>query len=187
MNRGILFMVLIALVWGGLAHACRRSADAASLQAVDSLITTVDAAILTLNELEPARFDRAASAFTARERLFEERFQDTLDRGEAEVLANQFLSLSIAAGMGDDHQRTLRELQASAGRLRALRKDVMEAAMPVDEEKNVLATERQVLQVLHANVERTIANYRSIQQAWELLPVTDSLLAAGQHHASMNR
>ena len=63
MDRGILFIALLALIWGGLANACRRSADGTNLEKVDSLLTQVDAAIFTLNELDPDRFDRAAAAF----------------------------------------------------------------------------------------------------------------------------
>jgi hypothetical protein len=175
-QRGILFMVLLALAWGGLVNACRRSADAASMQAVDSLITTVDAAILTLNELDPARFDRAASAFITRENEFNRRFNDTLQREEAELLGGQYLALQAAGDMAADHRRTLQELRGSAERLRALRRDVMNAVMPLEEEKKAIGTEAQVHQVLRANVDQAIANYRTIQQAWDLLPRTDSLL-----------
>jgi hypothetical protein len=175
-SPGILYLALIALAWGVLANACRRSADAANLQAVDSLITTVDAAILTLNELDPARFDRAAAAFAQREGDFQRRFQDTLERSEAELLGDQYLALNAADDMASDHRRTLQELRGSAERLRALRRDVMNAAMPLEEEKVALATETQVQQLLRENVDQTIANYRIIQQAWDRLPATDSLL-----------
>ncbi len=175
-HPGIRYLILLALVWGVLANACRRSAEAAHLQAVDSLITTVDAAILTLNELDPERFDRAAAAFATRAEQFQERFQDTLERAEAELLGNQFIALNAADDMAADHRRTLQELRGSAERLRALRHDVMNAAMPIYDEKNAIATEMQVQQVLRANVEQAIENYRTIQQTWEQLPRTDSLL-----------
>jgi hypothetical protein len=179
MNRGILYMVLIALAWGGLANACRRSADAGHLQTVESLMTTVDAAILTLNELDPQRFSRAADAFAEREELFAHRFQDTLDRHSAEVLGNQFLTMRTAHEMASDHMRTLEELQAAAQRLRALRLDVMNAAMTLEEERKAIRAEEQVQELLQTNVRQAIANYRNIQQTWDMLPATDSLLAAG--------
>ncbi len=179
MNRGILFIALVALAWGGLANACRRSADASNMQTVDSLITIVDAAILTLNELDSERFERAAVAFAAREQQFQSRFQDTLERGSAEILGRQYLSLSASSEMAYDHMRTLEELQAAAERLRTLRHDVMNVAMTNDEEEELIATEHQVQELLQTNVRQTITNYQNIQRVWDMLPVTDSLLAAG--------
>ncbi len=180
MDRGILFVAVIALAWGGLANACRRSADATHLQTVDSLITTMDAAIRTLNELDQQRFQQAADAYREREPLFRDRFLDTLDRNSAELLGDQFLSLSAATEMGRDHQRTLEELHGAAGRLRALRLDVMNVAMDMEEEQLAINTEEQVCELLQANVQLVIGNYRTMQQTWDLLPRTDSLLTAGQ-------
>ncbi len=175
---GIRSLAVLALIWVIMANACKRSPEAQSLQTVDSLITTVDAAILTLNELDPDRFDRATAAFSAREADLARRFQDTLKRAEAELLGDQYLALQAADEMGTDHRRTLHELRGSAERLRALRRDVMNAAMPIEEEKNAIRTEAQIQQMLRTNVEQAIANYRRIQQAWDRLPATDSLLHA---------
>ena len=172
-------MVLLALIWGGLGNACRRSADERNLEKVDSLITTVDAAIMTLNELDAGRFERAHAAFSEREPLFKARFADTLDRKSAEVLGDQYLALQASGTMATDHLRTLQELAGSAERLRSLRQDVINAAMGSEEERTAIGTEEQVHGLLQANVQRTIQNYRTIQDAWEKLPVTDSLLHAG--------
>ena len=178
MDRGVRYLLLIALAAGMLAHACRRQADGANLQTVDSLITRVDAAILTLNELDAGRFRQGADAFAARETLFDRRFNDTLDQKEAELLGSQFLILDAASEMAADHERTLKELEVSAERLRNLRTDVMNAAMSTEEEEKAIGIEQHVHQLLHANVEQTIANYRSMQDSWERLPATDSLLNA---------
>ena len=172
-------MILLALVWSGLVNSCRRQADEQNLRKVDSLITTVDAAIMTLNELDPGRFERAHAAFAVREPLFKERFADTLDRRSAEVLGDQYLALQAAGGMASDHVRTLQELAGSAERLRKLHQDVGNAAMGMEEERSAIGTEEQIHELLQANVQRTIQNYRTIQQAWEKLPATDSLLNTG--------
>lgn len=179
MDRGILLVAFIALAISALAHACRRSADESHVRTVDSLITQVEAAILTLNELDPERFSRAADAYVQRAPLFEARFRDTLDRNSAELLGNQYITMSTAGEMGHDHSRILEELHAAADRLRTLRHDVMNAAMDMEEEQKAINTEQQVHQLLQANVQQAIENYKTIQHTWELLPRTDSLLAAG--------
>lgn len=180
MDRGILFVALIALAISALAHACRRSADEKHLQTVDSLMTNVEAAILTLNELDPQRYTRAADAYLEREPLFQVRFLDTLDRISAELLGDQFITLSTAGEMAHDHSRTLEELHAAADRLRTLRHDVMNAAMDMEEEQMAVNTEQQVQQLLQNNVQQAIENYKAVQHTWDLLPRTDSLLAAGR-------
>ncbi len=179
MHRGILFIAVLALVLSGLVNACRRPADEQNLRKVDSLITTIDAAIFTLNELDPGRFDRAHTAFAEREPLFKERFADTLDRRSAELLGDQYLALQASGSMATDHVRTLQELAGAAERLRTLRQDIGNAAMNVEEERTAIGTEEQVHELLQANVQRTIQNYRTIQEVWEKLPATDSLLTAG--------
>src|SRR5690606_40860824 len=59
------------------------------------------------------------SLFQAEGALFLDRFRDTLDRGAADALGNQYLVLRAAKAMGEDHDRTLAELLTAITRLKA--------------------------------------------------------------------
>ncbi len=179
MNRGILFAAIGALAVNGFFQGCRTPADPAQLRAVDSLITTVDAAILTLNELDRARFLRTDSMFKAQRPLFETRFQDTLDRATADALGNQFIALRGSAEMGQAHENVLSDLSASSERLRALQLDLKNGAMEPDAARAVIANEFKTWTSLETSVLGVIDNYRVVQRAWEQMAHIDSLLAPG--------
>jgi len=167
MDHRILPATLAALVCGVQAPACRHAADPERSRAVDTLITSLEAATLTLNELDRGRYHRADSLFQAEGALFLDRFRDTLDRGAADALGNHYLVLRAAKAMGEDHDRTLAELLTAITRLKALRTDLASGALGADEGRTAIATERLAYRDLEANVHRTIDNYRTVQRAWE--------------------
>lgn len=179
MNRGILFAAIVALGVNGFFQGCRTPADTAQLRAVDSLITSVDAAILTLNELDRARYQRTDSMFQVQRLLFETRFQDTLDRATADALGNQFIVLRGSAEMGHAHESVLNDLSASSERLRALQLDLKNGAMEPDAARTVIANEYKTWTSLETSVLGVIENYRVVQRAWENVAHIDSLLAPG--------
>jgi hypothetical protein len=178
MNRGILFAVLSALALCAVAPACHRSPDPAQLRTVDSLITSIDAALLTLNELDPVRYAHSDSLHAQREALFNVRFTDTLDRTVADALATPFLVLRSAARMGEDHRRVVTDLEAARIRLAALQTDLSSGAMEPETSAAALVEERNLAVQLDSNVHWILDNYRSLQRVWDDLPRIDSLLTA---------
>ncbi|MEO8589062.1 MAG: hypothetical protein ABI432_06825 [Flavobacteriales bacterium] len=176
MNRGILLASITALAMNGLFQGCRTPADPAQLRTVDSLITTVDAAMLTLNELDRTRYQRTDSMFQVQRPLFEARFKDTLDRAAADVLGNQFLALRTAADMGRDHERVLNDLGTTAERLRALRLDLQNGAMEPPKGRIAMNRERTAWSLLETSVLGVIDNYRIVQRTWENVAQVDTLL-----------
>lgn len=183
-SRGILFAVLAALALSAVAPACRRSADPAQLRTVDSLLTSVDAALLTLNELDRVRYHRSDSLHAQREALFNVRLADTLDRATADALANQFLVLRSAARMGEDHDRLLTDLTAARVRLAALQTDLTNGAMDPVTATDALAHEHHHVVQLDSNVRWVLDNYRSIQRVWDDLPRIDSILVEEPEEAT---
>lgn len=175
MNRGILFAAVAALALG---HACRQPADPGAVQAVDSLITRVEAAILTLNELDHGRYARAEAVFRSDAPRYEERFKDTLDRHTALILGNHYKVLRAAGPMGREHQQVHADLGRTLDRLKALRTDLGTTAVDRKEAPSVLARERQQVATLDTLVHVVIQNYRSVQQAWDDLDEVEPLLAS---------
>ena len=163
----------------GFFQGCRTPADPVQLRAVDSLITTVDAAMLTLNELDRARYRRTDSMFQAQRPMFETRFQDTLDRATADALGNQFIALRGSAEMGAVHDSVLSDLTAATERLRALQLDLKNGAMEPEAGRPVISNEFKVWTSLESSVHGVIDNYRVVQHAWENVAHIDSLLAPG--------
>jgi hypothetical protein len=184
MNRGILFASLTAFACSGLASACRTPASEAQQRTVDGMITRVDAAMLTLNELDKGRYSRAAALFRSENPRFIQRFNDTLDRATAERLGNHFNVLRASGDMGQDHDLVLVELGRTSERLRALRQDMTNRAIGSDEVEGFLRTEAQRMDGLDGMVAQVIANYRSVQGAWDDLGAIDSLLAVLQHNTT---
>jgi hypothetical protein len=146
------------------------------MQAVDTLITTVEAALLTLNELDPVRYARLDSVLDAEQYRFAQRFEDTLDRGTADTLGNMYLMLRAAGDMGRDHERLVQELNTTVLRLRALRTDLELGAMRTDEAATAVSMERMVLRELEVNVHRAIDNYRLAQRTGDELSRLPALL-----------
>ncbi len=179
MNRGILFASLIAFAWSGLGLACRTPANELQIKTLDGMITRVEAAKLTLNELDRIRYDRAAALYRSDAPRFMERFKDTLDRATALRLGNHFNVLRAAGEMGNDHDSIASDLVDSKERLRALRHDMVNGAMDAEETTVILTNEATALEVLDAQVRQVITNYRAVQRAWDDLASVDSLLAEG--------
>lgn len=183
MNRGILFASLIAFAWSGLGLACRTPANETQIGTVDSMITRLEAAKLTLNELDRSRYDRAAALYRSDEHRFLQRFQDTLDRSTALLLGNHFNVLRAAADMGRDHNLVADELVVSQERLRALRNDMVNGAFGAEEATLVMGNESKALELLDADIQQVITNYKSVQRAWDDLATVDTLLVSNPHNA----
>ncbi len=178
MKPGILSAALATLALGGLVPGCRQAADPGQLQAVDGMITSLEAAMLTLNELDHGRYLRADSLFQQQQGSFNARFRDTLDRSTADKLGNHFLVLRASGRMGDDHMQLLADLTRATERLRNLRQDLSTAVMDPEQGALALARERITLHDLEANVHRAIDNYRTVQRMWEERDTIDTLLDA---------
>ena len=182
MNRGILFATALTLTWGSLGSGCKPAASPmhtgpSQLKSVDSLLTSVEAALLTLNELDRERYTRATAVYRSEALRFQERFKDTLDRPTAELLGNHFRLLRAAETMGQEHDLMLAELVVAKERLKALRQDLESGALDGQGAEVALAAERNVGKDMAEQVDAVIANYRTIQRAWEERDAVDSLLA----------
>ena len=176
MKRGILLAMMCALAGSSFLQGCRNPPDTAQLRTVDSLITVVDAAMLTLNELDRSRYTRTDSLFQAQSPLFAARFADTLDRATADALANQFITLRSATTMARDHEQVLTDLGTASERLRALRLDLQNGTMKPTKGKEALLTERAAWSLLETNLLGIIDNYRMLQRTWDNVASIDPMI-----------
>lgn len=176
MNRGILLAMAMTLAGSGFLPGCRTPPDTAQLRTVDSLITSVDAAMLTLNELDRSRYTRTDSLFQAQRALFAARFADTLDRTTADALANQFITLRSATTMARDHEQVLADLGTTAERLRALQLDLRNSTMEPSKGKEAILTERAAWSLLETNLLGIIDNYRALQRTWDNVASIDPMI-----------
>jgi hypothetical protein len=177
MNRGILFAILAALVIGLTTSACRRATDPRQLAMVDSLIADMEAAHLTLNELDVQHYRKADSILGASRPLFLRRFSDTLDRATAMVLGRQFVHLRHAGQWAEEHERTRSLVEGTLLRLQRLRNDLDRQALKADDATDAVALERKATVALDTLVHRTLANYRTTQRVLVQQAHVDSLLA----------
>jgi hypothetical protein len=157
----------LALFLGVLVQACQRPADPEQVRTVDTLIASVESAMLALNELDTARYRRCDSLYRADHTTLEQRFRDTLERGEAGLLGNHYLLMRAAARMGQDHATLESLLRSTVQRLRALRTDIASGAMDPRAAAPAIATEKVLLTQLEADTHRAFDNYRSLQRAWD--------------------
>lgn len=177
MNRDILFASIIAFASSGLGVACNTPATPEQMRTVDSMITNVKAAKLTLNELDRIRYDRAAALYRSDQGRFMQRFDDTLDRESAQKLADHFSVLRAASAMGEDHDRVVEDVMHTNERLRALRNDMIHGAMNSEDAAPAILAEERIVSTLDTMVTQVIANYKAVQKAWDDLAAVDSLLA----------
>jgi hypothetical protein len=160
-----------------LVMSCSEAVpSAAQLNTVDSLVTATDAAVLTLNELDQGRYDRMDTLFQQHQARFLERFKDTLDPNSAHVLGDQFLQLRSARQLGEDHVRVMSDIAAASERLRALRTDLANGAIDTVAAAAIITNEERRHTALLDAVRAVIANYRSVQLAWDRRVEVDSLL-----------
>lgn len=176
MSNGILTSALIALAWGGLTEGCRTAPEPAQLNEIQGMITTMEAAQLTLNELDADRFDRLDQLHTEQQDAFMQRFDDTLDREGAKLLADHYLVLRDAASMAEAHRRVQQEVAGTVDRLKDLHTDLKAGALSPKEGGTMIASEREQVEALEENVHRTISNYRTAQRIWDGLQEVDSAL-----------
>lgn len=177
MTRGIRIALGSAFATSALLWSCVQPPDPAQITAVDQLISATEGAILTLNELDRARYERADSLFHQEESDFLERFSDTLSRPEAKALGNQWITLSEAADMGAGHAHALDALAATDVRLRALRHDIAEGAFSSKEAQPLIAEEQRRHIGLMSSVHAVLDNYRLLQHAWDRRDTVTALLA----------
>ncbi len=177
MNRGILFATVTTLVGSALSVSCRRTPDPQQLMKLDSLITSVEAASLTLDEISVHSFDVADSILVSTRPLFLERFADTLDRPTATILGDQFVQLRDAAAMRAEQQRVTLDLERTMLRLQDLRTDLVAGAMGKEGGLAAVIQEQDEVTNLISEVEHTLENHRTTQRVLEKQPMVDSLLA----------
>ncbi len=175
MNRGILFALTTALVVSSLA--CRHPADPAQIATVDSLTNAMEAANMTLNELNLDHYQKATTLLDADRALYRDRFQDTLDKATALTLAGHFNRLREATHMSDDHASVQEATGTSAKRLRALHTDLEAGSLDPDAAARAILIELRIAKNMDSLVQQVIMNYRSTQLALTLQPKVDSLLA----------
>jgi hypothetical protein len=176
MNRGILFAIPGALACCALAQACRPPADPGQLHTVDSLITFTEAALLTLGELDTVRYAEAEAFHARHAATLDSLLRDTLDSVHAELVVNTALVMRHTPRMADDHRRVAVDLTASGQRLRALRADLEQRAMPAADAPGAVAHERIIAVDLDTAMHRLLDNYRTLQGVAAAFPRTDSLL-----------
>ena len=176
MNRGILFVALAAFVGSTLVQACRRSALPEQLATLDSLTTALEAATLTLNELDVRHYATADSIWGTTRHLFLERFADTLDRTNAATLGEQFLRLRAASRMAIEHRKAQAAIDAAVIRVNALRGDLAQGAIDREAGHVAFLNEQHSVASLDTLVQHVIVNYRSTQRALEFQATMDRLL-----------
>lgn len=176
MKRGILFAGMVALVGSTTVSSCRRAADPQQLATVDSLINAMEAARLTLNELDTQRYAKADSILQATRALFLQRFNDTLAKDRAATLGDQFVQLREANRRGSDHRNVHRSVVDAGLRLKKLRHDVSVSALEKKDVVEALATEQLAAEVIEGGVLQVISNYQTTQRVLDRQPEVDSLL-----------
>jgi hypothetical protein len=176
MKRGILFAGMVALVASTTVTSCRRAADPQQLATVDSLINALEAARLTLNELDTQRYAKADSILQATRARFLQRFNDTLAKDAATTLGDQFVQLREANRRGADHRNVHRSVVGAGIRLKKLRNDVSVSALNEQDVVAALATERLAAEAIEGAVLQVIANYQATQRVLDRQPLVDSLL-----------
>lgn len=176
MKRGILFAGLVALVGSTTWSSCRRAADPQQLATVDSLINAMEAARLTLNELDTQRYALADSMLQATRARFLERFVDTLTKNAAATLGDQFVQLRESDRRRTDHRNVHRSVVEAGARLKKLRHDVSVAALTEPDIASAIATERLAAEAIEAGVLQVITNYQTTQRVLDRQPLVDSLL-----------
>ena len=177
MTQGIRTVHLATFACCALWVACRPAPDTTQLTAVDQMITATDAAMLTLNELDHARYRLGDSLYVAQGPAFAMRFRDTLDRSAAQALGDQFIALRAAASMGAEHERVSADIIDSGERLRTLRADIANGAVASERGASLIAQEQQRHASLVDAVHRVMDNYRTLQQAWARRDTVNLLLA----------
>ena len=177
MIHGIRTVHLLAFASCALWAGCHQAPDPAQLTAVDQLITTTDAALLTLNELDRTRYHRSDSLFQEQRDSFAMYFHDTLDRYPAKALGDQFIALRASQEMGAAHERMIADIATSSERLRTLRTDIANAAMGKAQATSIVAAEQQRHTIMIEAVHRVIDNYRLLQLAWDRRDSVASLIA----------
>ncbi len=177
MIHGIRTAPLFAFTSCALWAGCHQAPDPAQLTAVDQLITTTDAALLTLNELDRTRYHRSDSLYQDQRGSFAMRFRDTLDRSTAKALGDQFISLRASQEMGTAHERTSADIAASSERLRTLHTDIANGAIDKEQAASLVTGEQQRHTTLIEAVHRVIDNYRMLQLAWDRRDSVAALIA----------
>lgn len=183
MNPGHLFTTLIAFTLLVGAPACRQATDPAMAMTVDSLLSVNNSALLTLQELDDARYDHLDSIFQQQRPQFAARFLDTLLPSEADHLGSQFLVLRDALRMGQNQRALIDRLNERSDRLSVLELDLSAGAISTRELEQAIALERTLLEFDHAQVLSVIENYRAAQRAWELRDTVTALLAVAPPNA----
>lgn len=176
MKRGILFAAVVALI-GSTTVSCRRAAEPQQIAAVDSLINAMEAARLTLNELDTQRYAAADSILRSRRALFLKRFTDTLDKPSATLLGDQFVQLREATRRAADHRNVMQGVLNGSVRLKQLRQDLAVAALPPEEVPQVLFNETNAAEAIENSVMQVITNHQANQRVLEQQMKVDSLLA----------
>ncbi len=176
MKRGILFAALLALL-GSATVSCRRAPDPKEIATVDSLITAMHAARLTLNEFDTMSYATADSILDADRARFLERFQDTLNKAEATVLGEQFIQLREAHQRAMDHAQVLKAVDDAHARSSRLRDDLLNGALKVEQAHQALLNERAAARGIESSVLQVIEHHRANQRALDRQPLVDSLLA----------
>lgn len=176
MKRGILFAALVALI-GSASVSCRRATDPQRIAAVDSLIHAMEAARLTLNELDTTHYATADSLLQADRAVYLRRFADTLDRAHAAALGGQFVQLREATRRATDHRNVMQAIDKGTARLKQLRTDLAHAALTEEQCAQAIRTEASAVEAIEQSALQVIIAYQANQGVLDRRSVIDSLLA----------
>ncbi len=162
------------------AHsACRRSADARNLSAVDSLMSVNDSLIKGLNALDLPRVARIDSAFMMKADRIMVLLRDTLDKASALVLGNYYRTMTkyprfAQQGVGS----VLDRLERCKDQLADLRNDVDKGLLEPTEEARYIKEEKLALAEARQDAEKVAASVKTIlRDEATYVAVVDSMLA----------
>lgn len=178
MNRGTAFASIMVIA---TTTACRNVPDAGQIAVVDSLATSMEAASLTLNELNLDRYHKAAMILRVDSARFRQRFSDTLDRSSASKLAGYYMQLQEAEHMALDHEQVRSATAEATLRLKDLRNDLLAGSLEVKDAANAITLERNNAEQLSEMVKQVITNYRTAQNLLTDQASVDSLLSGDNH------
>lgn len=176
-GRGMVFVAVALLISSTPLSSCRRTTDPRQLAAVDDLITSMEAARLTLNELDTLHYSTADSILRATRSQFLLRFSDTLGKATATTLGNQFIALREAGLRATDHRNVVSAVRDEALRLTQLRNDMNAGALNREETAKAIVNETAASAVIEHRVIQVITNHQATQRVLELQTTVDSLLA----------
>lgn len=143
MTRAIPVAVLLALTSGSVLTACTHRADPSEIATVERMIKETDSMRLELIGMDTTALHHMHALFEAERPGIEQRFQDTLNPHEAQVLGNYHQAMAERLPLlMTDRQEEQDRIDTTLLRLRNLRHDLGQGLMKKKEREKALMTEK---------------------------------------------